>query len=249
MKTRLHSLLLVLLLGNVFSSCIADAQSFNNETEDRVITEAGFLAGGSVYFGDLAADKRNYLSESRLHGGLFIRRFVGRNISLRGNVYAGWLEGNDAWYNDPEWRRHRNFSFKTELYEASLLLEYDVLRGYRLEKGGGMGIYLFAGIGACYTSPRRNFNNIDASYFGPGDDAVSGYEADFGRSPQHVGLVVPAGIGLRQKIAQRMAAFIEGSVRQALDDKIDGFSKSVYSDKYDAYAFLSLGLVISLQRP
>jgi hypothetical protein len=228
----------------------ANAQvGYKDNGERGANTEWGLLAGGSLYFGDLAADKRNYIGEARPHGGVFIRRYFLTSFSMRGNFYAGWLEGNDAWYDEPEWRKHRAFSFKSAQFEASVLLEYDLLRSYRLRHGGsGPGVYVFTGIGACYTNPQRNFNNIDASYFSPGDEALIGYEADFSRDPKHLALVVPVGLGVRYNITDRTAFFLEGSVRQGFDDKIDGFSNSVYSAKHDAYAFLSLGMALRVLR-
>jgi hypothetical protein len=204
------------------------------------------MAGATEYFGDLTPARRDYFKEATPHGGIMLRCYLGTSFSLRGNLYAAKLAGNDAWYTDPEWRQHRNFSFTTELYELSAMLEYDLLRRYRLEHGGKFGIYVMLGIGACYTNPQRNFNNVDAAYFGDADAAVWGTNADFYRNPQHVALVMPVGGGLRYDIAPKSALFVEGGVRQGFDDKIDGFTESTSSGKNDAYAFASLGLTIRL---
>lgn len=248
MKTCLYSVTSAFVLLGFLICNQARAQDGGYETETTVKTEFAVLGGGSIYFGDLAAEKRDYLKESRLHGGLFIRHFFGRGFSVRGNVYFGQLEGNDAWYNEPAWRKHRNFAFKSLLCEVSGMLEYDILRALRLEKRTGIGIYVFVGAGACYTNPQRNFSSVDVAYFGTQDDAVSGYQADFSRDPGHVALVVPVGAGLRRNIGNSAAVFVEGGMRQGFDDKIDGFSKSISSDKYDAYAFLSIGLLLTLQQ-
>jgi hypothetical protein len=247
MKAPLFIPALALLIAALLSAPAAHGQFTDDEGEGVRATEMGFLAGGSLYYGDLAASQRSYLKETTPHVGVLLRSFLGRNASLRGNFCVARLEGNDGWYKTPEWRQHRNFYFKTVLIEASLLFEYDLLRGRRLEKNTGFGAYLFAGFGACFTNPQRNFNNVDPGYFAPDDPAVSGYQADFSRDAKHLALVLPVGIGLRQRIGKRTSVFAEGSMRQGLDDRIDGFSSSVNSGKFDAYAFASLGLVVRMK--
>lgn len=246
MKARLYSFPVFLLLCSLFTHPKAIGQEYA-EREDAAAFEVGIMGGGSLYFGDLAANKRDYLGEARPHIGVMAQRFVGKNVSLRGNFYVGNLEGNDAWYDDPEWRKHRNFSFKTVQIEASFIATYDILRPIRLEKGGGFGIYIFTGLGLCYTDPQRNFNDVDDTYFSPDDPAVKDYYADLSRDPKHLSLVIPVGLGLRHSIGKRTSAFIEGSVRQCLDDRLDGYSSSVFSGKFDAYAFASFGLLWRLR--
>lgn len=245
MKTFLHRVVPGLLLALLLSST-ADAQYA--EDEQVRATEFGFLGGASLYYGDLSASQRNYLKEATPHLGVFVRGFLSTHASIRANFYVGRLEGNDGWYAEPVWRKHRNFYFNSMVLEASLLFEYDLLRGRRLEKGSGFDIYLFAGAGLCYTDPQRNFNNIDRSYFAADDEAVAGYQADFYKNPHHVAAVVPLGMGLRQRIGKRTAAFVELGLHQGLDDRIDGFSNSVSSGKFDAYSFASLGIAIRMQR-
>jgi hypothetical protein len=247
MKVSLSLLAPALLLAALLAASVAHAQYADDEDEGVRATEFGFLAGGSLYYGDLAASTRNYLKETTPHLGVLLRRFLGMNTSLRGNFNVVRLEGNDAWYKTPEWRRHRNFYFESMLIEASVLIEYDLLRRQRLENDRTFGMYVFAGFGACYTNPQRNFNNVDHGYFPPDDQAVAGYQADFSREPQHITLLLPLGIGLRQTIGKRTSLFAEGSLRYGLDDRLDGFSNSVNSGKFDAYALASLGLLLRLQ--
>ncbi|MBS1615579.1 MAG: hypothetical protein JST06_05615 [Bacteroidetes bacterium] len=160
--------------------------------------------------------------------------------------FVGKLEGNDGWYDDPAWRKHRNFNFNSVLLEASLMFEYDLMRQRRLEQGSGFDLYLFAGVGICYTDPQRNFNNMDSAYFPANDQAIAGYQADFTKDPKHVAFVLPVGLGIRQRLNKHLAAFAELGYHQGLDDRIDGFSNSVGSGKFDAYSFASLGIVMRL---
>jgi hypothetical protein len=111
------------------------------------------------------------------------------------------------------------------------------------------GIYLFGGIGACYTNPQRDFNKSDASFFNSNDPAVAGVYADFTSDPRHVALVTPMGLGVRYDFNQSTTLFVEGSYRQGFDDKIDGFSASVNSPANDGYSYFSLGCTFRLIRP
>lgn len=236
-----------LVLGLILTqTSVLRAQYVSDEGEGVRATEFGMLAGGSLYYGDLAAQKRNYLKETTPHVGVFLRSFLSAHASMRGNFFVGRLEGNDSWYSDPAWRKHRNFYFNTVLLEASLLFEYDLLRTRRLERGSGFDLYLFAGVGICYTDPQRNFNNMDSAYFPANDQAIAGYQADFTKDPKHVAMVLPVGLGIRQRLSNQVAAFAELGYHQGLDDRIDGFSNSVGSGIFDAYSFLSLGVVMRI---
>jgi hypothetical protein len=246
MKAHFYSIPLTLLFCSLLSYSETNAQELA-EREEPAAVELGIMAGGSLYYGDLAASKRNYFSEFRPHIGVMAQRFIGRNVSLRGNFYVGNLEGNDAWYDDPEWRKHRNFSFKSVQIEGSFIATFDVLRSIRLERGRGFGAYLFTGLGLCYTNPQRNFNDVDEAYFSADDPAVKDYYADMSRDPNHLSLVIPVGVGVRHSLGKRTSVFIEGSVRQCLDDRLDGYSSSVFSRKFDAYSFVSLGALWRLK--
>ena len=207
--------------------------------------EIGVFGGESEYFGDLTPSSgRNYISEATPHAGLFARYYLGKNFSVRANIYGAKLAANDALYAG--WRQHRNFSFTTMLYEGSVQLEYDLLHTNRDTRGGRWGIYGFAGLGFCRTNPKRHFENVDVNYFGYGDKATYGINADASTSPTHIALVAPLGLGVRYDLGPKLSIFAEGSVHQGFDDQIDGFSSSVSSTKPDAYAFVSLGLCMRL---
>lgn len=245
MKKSLFGLALALGFLMVQSGA-ARAQYSDDEGERVRATEFGVLAGGSLYYGDLAEQKRNYFKETTPHAGIFLRTFLSNHAAIRSNFFVGKLEGNDGWYSDPAWRKHRNFNFNTVLLEASMVFEYDLLRVRRLERGSGFDVYAFVGVGACYTDPQRNFNGMDSAYFPSNDQAIAGYLADFTKDPKHVALVIPMGLGIRERIGAHLAAFAEVGYHQGLDDRIDGFSNSVGSGKFDAYSFASLGIVMRL---
>jgi len=231
---------LLLALGN--NNSLHAQNRLTNQLENPSRWEVGVGGGGSLYFGDLTPAKRDYLKEITPYGTALVRYYLPENFSLRGNVCIGQLSGDDSKYSDPEWRQHRNFSFTTTLYEVSLMLEYDLLRGNREQTGSKWGVYAFAGLGLCYTKPQRTFSKLDVGYFGNTDKAVSGLGADLSNESGHVTVVAPVGLGASYQLSKRISLFGEGSVRQGFDDQIDGFSKSVGSSKKDAYAFFTLGL-------
>ncbi|MBS1615580.1 MAG: hypothetical protein JST06_05620 [Bacteroidetes bacterium] len=80
----------VLALGIVLVQTEAlRAQYVSDEGERVRATEFGVLAGGSLYYGDLAASKRNYLKETTPHAGVFLRAFLSTHAALRGNFFCG----------------------------------------------------------------------------------------------------------------------------------------------------------------
>ncbi len=239
--------LLLSLFAFTFSLDGLHAQSGSLRSLDNLSRwEVGTFGGGSIYFGDLTPARRDYLNEITPHGGLLVRYNLKHNFSLRGSLAVAKLAADDSKYTSPEWRQHRNFSFTTALYEAAVMLEYDLLRTNREITGNRWGAYAFAGLGLAFTDPQRDFSKIDANYFGATDKAVSGLDEDKSNNSGHLGLVAPVGLGISCQLSRRLSVFAEGSVRYGFDDQIDGFSKSVTSNKTDAYSFFSLGMILRL---
>lgn len=246
MKTP-RIILMLTLLACTCSLNRLHAQDWSLRSLDNLSRwEVGAFGGGSLYFGDLTPAKRDFFEEITPHGGLFVRYDLKHNFSLRGNLAVAKLAASDYSYTSPEWRQHRNFSFTTALYEFSAMLEYDLLKTNREVNGNRWGVYAFAGLGLVFTDPQRDFSKIDAAYLGASDKAVSGLDEDKRKNSGHLGVMAPVGLGVSYQVSRRVSGFVEGSVRHGFDDQIDGFNKSVTSDKTDAYSFFSLGLSLRL---
>lgn len=203
--------------------------------------EIGASLGAFVYLGDLTpADAGSYRTMRfalNLHGS----KLLSRSFSLRTNLAFSKLKGNDALYDDPEYRQHRNFKFKTPVFEVSELAVWNVLGKNYDDRG--FSPYLFAGVGLSFLKVRRDWSNFDAAYFGETSDLPALIDQDAAHKVPKVIPVIPIGFGLRYGVSNRVAINAESSYRFTNTDYLDGFSKAVNPAKGDTYTSGTIGVI------
>src|SRR5687768_7217512 len=95
--------------------------------------EFGLNLGTMIYQGDLAESRLGSMRTQKLFTDLHATRLFGNSFSARLNFTMGKLKGDDAEYEDPDYKRHRNFMFTTPVYEFSARVQYDILgRNYNM---------------------------------------------------------------------------------------------------------------------
>ena len=81
----------------------------------------GINAGTFVYQGDLAPSALGSYKTLRPAVSLFASKFLSSSFAIRGNFAFGGLRGNDATYDQPDYRRHRAFNFRSPVLEFSAI--------------------------------------------------------------------------------------------------------------------------------
>lgn len=204
--------------------------------------EIGATIGGYVYQGDLTPSSVGSVETMRLGFNLHGSRLLNRSFSVRANLAVGQLRGDDAVYEHPEYRQHRNFNFSTPVVEVSAWLVWNPLRKNYVDKG--FSPYLFAGAGVNFLSIRRDYSNYDFAYFGgDGSPILAGLAADEAHGTPNVIPIVPVGLGLRYNISSRWAVNAETSYRFVFTDYLDGFSQAASPAVSDHYHTTSVGLI------
>ncbi|MCB0587134.1 MAG: OmpA family protein [Phaeodactylibacter sp.] len=193
--------------------------------------EGGLLLGASFYQGDLTPSIVGTLHEPQPAGGLFIRRHLGPKLAVRAQAFRGKLSGDDSNFSDYS---SRAFSFSTDITEFSLLLEWrlfsPVLAGSRLAP------YFFAGGGLLEMAPRPELLNQPA---GPPPRGVKeDAQAVYGRSR----FTLPFGFGLEYSLNRHWSVGVEGGLRTAFTDYLDGISFAGNPTKKDWYGFAGFSL-------
>jgi hypothetical protein len=203
--------------------------------------EIGASISAFVYMGDLtpsaAGSFRTLRPGINLHGS----KIMSAAFSLRTNLAISGLKGNEALYDEPEFRQHRALKFKTPLVELSELLVWNPLGKNYDDRG--FSPYLFGGIGLSFLRVRRDASNFDAEYFGEASELPALIAEDLAHRTPRVTPVFPVGFGLRYGLSHRLAVNAETSYRFTRSDYIDGFSKAVNPDKGDNYHSTSVGLI------
>ena len=194
--------------------------------------EIGGFAGFANYQGDLAPNPVEF-SETKLSLGGFIRYHLKDQVKIRVNGILGFISGSD--FNDKNGDlRQRGWSFKSDIFEFSIVGEYHPLGKPRL---GNTGIfkrqvspYLFAGVGVVNSNPEVSVTNPDDEGLFPEND-FTGLNPSF-----------PLGIGVRADLFEFVSLGMEGGWRFTNTDYLDGVKFNGNPDGRDLYVYFGATL-------
>lgn len=203
--------------------------------------EVGLSGGVFVYQGDLTPQQLGSYKTLKPQLALHVYRIISPVLSARLNINRGKLYGNDAKYNNPDWRQQRNFNFTTPVTEISVQGIWSLLA----KREPRFSPYLFAGAGISFLNIKRDWSNINTAVFGEGSDVQNGLVIDAAKSLPRVIPVLPLGAGVRYSLSNRFSLIGETSYRLSFTDYLDGFSKSANASKTDHYLSHSIGVIYS----
>ena len=87
--------------------------------------EIGVSISSFVYQGDLTPNRFGSFKTMRWGINIYGSKILGPSFSLRTNLALGGLKGDDAKYNNPDYRKQRNFNFRSPVLELSELLVWN----------------------------------------------------------------------------------------------------------------------------
>jgi hypothetical protein len=198
--------------------------------------ELGINAGAFIYQGDLTPSATGSFKTPSFVLGINGSRKLNQAFSVRLDLNLGKLKGDDAKYNNPEWRQHRAFKFKSSVTEVLGSLVWSPVGTSRR-----FSPYLFAGIGYSFLNIKRDYSAFDAAYFSE-EPLTEQLGADISRSLPKAIPIVPLGIGIRYPLKSNISVHTEVSYRYMSTDYLDGFSESANPDKNDHYYKYSIGI-------
>jgi OmpA-OmpF porin, OOP family len=201
--------------------------------------EIGFQVNAANYSGDLTKNGSIVLAESRPAFSGFMRRNISPMWSARLQVSGARLSGRDLNYADDPFYASRNFLFQTRMYEGTLLAEWDPLGRVRYNKNKFKKIaspYFFTGIAGVSFDPKADFN------FTTMEGVEPGIKIDKAREFARTAFALPLGAGVRIDLSRRLTLGVEGGLRLANTDYLDGISRAGNPHKKDRYMFGGLNL-------
>lgn len=203
--------------------------------------EFGAQAGTFIYQGDLTPSRFGSFKTPGLQLGISASMPLNNFLSARANIAFGKLRGDDAKYDDPEWRQHRNLNFSAPVFEVSGQVVWNITGDP--QNNAGLTPYLFGGMGLSFLRVRRNASNFDGEYFQDQPAVQAGLTADLEHRTPGALLVFPVGAGVRYPITNNISLNAEGAYRLAFSDYIDGFSKAGNPSLRDHYHSISVGVL------
>jgi hypothetical protein len=234
------------MLGVVLSALPSQAQYFRQSSYWKTMRKEVSLGFGiSNFLGELGG--RNQigspfvwdleLSQTRPAAHIDFRYFVAQKMALRARATYGVLAGNDNLTSEP-FRQNRNLSFKSDVYEASLVFEFHLykeelghvydLRGVQGNKSTRIGFYAFAGVGGLYFDPKTQFENTWVRLKPLGTEGQG--LPDGPKEYKNIGVCIPMGLGLRKALSKTLSVGLEFQYTKTFTDYIDDVS-TVYYDK------------------
>lgn len=195
--------------------------------------ELVFMGGTAAYNGDLGGDQTkftsDYLEKLGPALGLGVRMHVTNFLALRGNFNYAMVSGADSLSNDPD-RKARNLSFRSPIYEGSLLIELSLFNWRHLlgekvnsTRGGRTNLYLFGGMSFFKFRPEGYYQDrwYELQPFGTEGQGIKPNTPNYKLSSS----ALVYGFGLRFHLGGRVSLGYELGVRQTNTDYLDDVSK------------------------
>ncbi len=203
------------LLLPVFNHAAAQGRDFLSRTE---LVLAG---GGMTYIGDL--NNQSAFGEVNLTGSIGLRSRIDNRWSVCGRLTYGSLSATK------DWLPSRNLSFRTHLYEASLVAEFD-FRPYGPGATESMWTpYIFGGLGLFHFNPMGEYVRADGSAewveLQPLCTEGQGTSLYPQRRPYAlIQLALPFGVGVRMRLGKYVSVSAEYGFRKTWTDYVDDVS-------------------------
>jgi hypothetical protein len=183
--------------------------------------EIGLTGGLSTYIGDISPIP--LVTEVYPGGGPFIRLNMSTSFAWTNSLFITRLTGSDKNFS---YNRSRNIEFRTDLIEASSVLEFNFLKygtGVLDERASS---YIFAGLSLFYYNPKF--------YYGDGWSSTRGKQTEGSRYSEYA-MGIPFGIGYKVQLNRNMNFECQFGFRKTFTDYLDDVS-TTYANSAAQYA-------------
>jgi opacity protein-like surface antigen len=215
MKKRIFCLLIITFLTAPF---LANAQYEGYRHEG----EFGIQLGAAHYFGDLNPTTR--LNRPKLAGGVFYRKQLNDYVAFRLGANFAQLGYSDIYEKKNEFRKRRNLSFNSNIWELALQGDFNFFRYNPINPGERFTPYLTFGAGIFNFEPYA-FLNRKKYLLRPLGTEGQGSSLYPNRKPYATtALVFPVGMGVKFALNSKMNVNFEIAHRFTTTDYLDDVS-------------------------
>ena len=198
--------------------------------------EGGIFLGVTNYQGDLTKQDVT-LKETKPNIGLLGRYYFGPRFDLKGTFNYGYIAGRDANYDDQSkdygrFRSKRNADFTSNIFEASLNAEVNILPFISNSRRYRFAPYVFGGIALYHFNPRgytTSGDKVDLQPLGTEGQTLDA-AADRGSKDQTGPYkrwqgAIPYGIGIKYSLGNFWNIGLEIGQRKLFTDYLDDVSQ------------------------
>lgn len=190
--------------------------------------EFGLFLGASNYMGDLS-NNGVVLSTTAPSASIIARYNLSERWAMKGFFGYGRISGTDE-NSSGSVERSRNLSFYSDIFEASLQLELNLVRNsYRYTSTKKLIPYLFVGVGLFNFNPKTEFNGekIELQPLGTEGQGTTTYNDRKKYSLTQA--CIPIGIGFKKRLTKRLSMGLEFGARYTFTNYLDDVG-GVYAD-------------------
>ncbi|MES2780171.1 MAG: DUF6089 family protein [Bacteroidota bacterium] len=190
--------------------------------------EFGLFLGGSNYYGDLSNDMV-MVGETHPSVAIIGRYNLSEKWAAKGFVGYGHISGDDKNANT-DYKKNRNLSFYTDIFEVSAQLEYNLIKNsFRYTKTRGIVPYLFAGVGVFNFNPKTKLGNEEVELMPLGTEGQGTTTYNDRQKYALTQFCIPFGIGFKKRIGNRISIGLEIGTRYTYTNYLDDIG-GTYAD-------------------
>lgn len=189
------------------------------------------MLGGSNYIGDLSHHNL-YLHETNVAGGMIIRYNFTPSLSLKGNIYAGRISGDDENAATSEYRT-RNLHFRSFLLDMGIQGEYYLTGTGNSLPNYNVAPYIMGGISLFRFNPEAE---LDGEWKELHPLGTEGQETTLHPNREKYSLTqisVPLGAGVKHSIDKHWHIGVEAGFRFTFTDYLDDVSTTYVQGEED----------------
>lgn len=195
------------------------------------------LFGGMFYQGDLQSNRLPDLQDIGPTIGLRSSHYLHPDWAIQASFLTGSFTADDRRSGTPS-IFDRGFKTETRLYELAAKLRWEPFASRRYPASGGMrrilSPYAYAGVGTYVRQTDPTFNQPT------GDGLEEAIQIDRDASYTRLKANIMLGGGIRVDISDNSSLGLEGGLRPAFSDYLDGISQSANPAEPDWYGFALL---------
>lgn len=186
--------------------------------------EVGIFIGTSYYLGDLNPSKQFFMN--KFAGGIIYRYTISSHWNLKFDGLLGSVAGDDA---KSKANVERNLSFKSNLFEASLQIEYNYLPYITgSDANNKFSPYIFTGLAIFHFNPQAEYNGVWYALQPLGTEGQRTSESTL--KPYALTQVsIPFGLGVKYSLGRKICIGAEWGLRKTFTGYIDDVS-GTYAD-------------------